>query len=248
MNQEKLLPIKSWSELGWEPVITSDGSWSLREAGVEFGELMHHSGGALAESRYIYGRLLPELFSLELTTPVHILSLGLGLGYNELLVAEASLQAKRLFYLTSYEKDSYLVEYFLKALKGEWECLPSDVALIYQDILGKFSSQVPLVLLSAFEEQRWQPQGPLDSETLWPSRPVNGYFWDAFSRKTSPALWDEEFLKNFIGQTAHAQVVGLSTYACNGPLKRALKHCGFSVSEEPGFLGKRKSTAAWRRS
>ncbi|MNL45541.1 bifunctional tRNA (mnm(5)s(2)U34)-methyltransferase/FAD-dependent cmnm(5)s(2)U34 oxidoreductase [compost metagenome] len=72
----------------------------------------------------------------------------------------------------------------------------------------------------------------------------SGILYDAFSSKTTPHLWEEEFLKSFF-QCAAADAM-VSTYACKATLKRALKDSGFEVIVREGFLGKRNSTLALR--
>jgi tRNA U34 5-methylaminomethyl-2-thiouridine-forming methyltransferase MnmC len=233
----------SWIAAGWEPVITSDGSPSLRFLAHEQKELMHHSGGAFSESFYIYGRTLP-LISDKVEEPV-IMSLGLGLGYNELLVANYFSKRNQKFKMISYEKDNFLKESLLRAL----DLLPNrnspEIQVTYEKVFSFFSSSALDALKGAYIEQRWDIQGELHFNSHFESR-AHVVFWDAFSRKTSPELWDEPFLIGLFQKLADEEICVVSTYACNGPIKRALKANQFVIEETSGFQTKRQSVLAQR--
>src|SRR5690606_15523901 len=104
-------------------VSTADGSPTL-ELGYDSGwsEAMHNSQGALEESVYIYGHALNESFS-KLSSP-QVLSVGLGLGYNEILTSVYSLIHKlpsTSIRLTSYEQEEFLKDSFLKFINSDLE-------------------------------------------------------------------------------------------------------------------------------
>ena len=106
------------------------------------GERMHSLHGAFSESLYIYGPCLEKAIESNhafhkvstkninsndgkihkkpyLTSP-RILSLGLGLGYNELITHGFLLKAKKnRFSLISFEKESELIHSFKSWLKVE---------------------------------------------------------------------------------------------------------------------------------
>jgi tRNA U34 5-methylaminomethyl-2-thiouridine-forming methyltransferase MnmC len=67
--------------------------------------------------------------------------------------------------------------------------------------------------------------------------------FDAFSAKTSPDLWTEEFLVEFFNKATAGDAL-ISTYASRTALKNALKRAGFLVEVREGFKGKRNSTLA----
>ena len=67
-------------------VTTADGSPSLSiEDSSGYVEKMHHAAGAMSESIYIYGEAVQKV--LDRRWPLRVLSVGLGLGYNELITA-----------------------------------------------------------------------------------------------------------------------------------------------------------------
>jgi len=232
-----------WDRMGWEPFITNDGSPTLRYLSDEQQELMHHSGGAFAESHYIYGRIL-SLCSEIRTNPV-VMSLGLGLGYNELLTAQFYISGDQSFLIHSYEKDPFLNESLLKALGVLPNDLASEIQHTYELAFSFFKPESKAVLKRAYFEKRWHLHGPL-SPNDYAKEKVNLFFWDAFSRKTSPELWDEAFLVRLLSELADSDVSFLSTYACNGPIQRALRANHFEVIKTKGFQNKRQSILAKR--
>jgi tRNA U34 5-methylaminomethyl-2-thiouridine-forming methyltransferase MnmC len=103
-------------------------------------------------------------------------------------------------------------------------------------------TEVKTFLRSMIESGSWKLEGPLSSATKI-EEPFGCICFDAFSSKTSPDLWSEEFLKTFLTQASDEPCV-LSTYACTGTLKRALNHAGFALTIRAGFANKRDSTFA----
>lgn len=234
--------MKTWQDVGFKPELTGDGSVTLRLPGD--GEWMHHSGGALEETLMIYGEPLREAFS-RLEKP-RIFSLGLGLGYVEWVVAAESVRAGgKPFELLTMESERPLVDVFLAGLRGE---LPAgevkqgwtDVAERVAAALDTPVADAKKTLLRALTEGRWRIDGALGAKTI-PTETFNVILYDAFSAKTCPELWTDEFLTAFLKRTSAADAL-LSTYACKGSLKRALKVAGFELVRREGFKGKKNSS------
>jgi hypothetical protein len=209
---------------------------------------MHHSGGAWAETREVYGRVIQPTFDLLPESPPRFLSLGLGLGYIECLIAVTALQQSSLNWkCVSYELDPFLRNAFRAFIEGSLN--QGEVARTYQRIFelsGEDPERLRLHLQQALQSGRWVIEGPLRVGMLPPFL-VNTYLWDAFSQETSPELWQEDFLNQFLRQSSDpSEWCRLSSYACVGPLKRALKAQKFLVQTPPGFHGKRNSTMATR--
>lgn len=227
--------VSSWREKNYEVVWTEDQSPSLSDAK----ELMHHRGGAYAETQLIYGNVLREALAQGAR---HALSVGLGLGYNEFVVAEELLKAGcQGFYLDSLESEEILRESFLNFVQGQVEPRGE----IYREILKKFShSGLPEKLQQLRQSGEWQLLGRLEPQQKLPRR-YEVIFFDAFSSKSSPDLWQEDFLDQFLQENA-AENCYFSTYACTGALKRVLRKNTFEVIVREGFAGKRNSTLGVR--
>ncbi len=218
-------------------VLTGDGSPSLRGEG----EPMHHLGGAYSETQYIYGEALRRLQQWPQLTEWKVLVVGLGLGYIELLAMAEALKNNKPVQILSYEINQDLVEAFLAWLKGElventYDCLYNFYQKDYPELDLKFA------LYEAYRQGRWQIRGALEVESL-PDENYQALLFDAFSSKSTPDLWTEEFLQLFLKQTVKEQAL-FSTYACTGLLRRTLQTAGFAVEKRIGFLGKRNATIA----
>jgi tRNA U34 5-methylaminomethyl-2-thiouridine-forming methyltransferase MnmC len=249
--------------MDYDFLTTADGSPSLRlSTNGRSGESMHSLLGAFGETDYIYGYALRRtLHSLE--GPVVVLSLGLGLGYVETLTLALARQMNR-------SKDlrliSYEIEPELKTQLTGWLQVPFDLgsqlgdsnpfARAYSDIFKRTSSLTSLAPSELHETARtaldngsWTIEGAFDSraaaELSAQQTLVNCWCFDAFSSKSDPHLWTEEFLTATLTQ-ASAPDSCFSTYACTGQLKRALLRAGFALEIRQGFSGKRDSTFAGR--
>jgi hypothetical protein len=251
---------EAWSDLDFEVEITADGSPSLRQlhsqvAGEENsgnkGESMHHSGGAAAETELIYGHPIRLCFR-DLQAP-HFVSVGLGLGYVELVVArESLLKQDSSFTLESWELVPELKSRFLTWLSNQPQ--PLEIQKVYDLVLDYVlkghrlsSATVKQRLLTKYHSGEWALKGALtiDEEASASRRKAHGLLFDAFSAKTTPSLWTEEFLKTYFTQTTAADSF-ISTYASRTSLKNALKSCEFEIQTRPGFQSKRNSTLAFK--
>lgn len=228
---------------------TEDGSPSLKLGSDA--EAMHNSKGAFSETVYIYGHALQAV--IEKGVDLKVLSLGLGLGYNELLMTALALKAKiplERIYGETFEAVPELNDNFLKWLANE--SIDQKFKQAYEKICGLCANEtnvspekIKSTLLSLRDMGRWIFRDALTANTIFTKR-FSCFLFDAFSSKTSPELWNENFLIEFFNQAADDEAV-LSTYAFTGTLKRALQKTGFEVENRQGFAGKRESTFAVRK-
>jgi tRNA U34 5-methylaminomethyl-2-thiouridine-forming methyltransferase MnmC len=229
--------------------ITRDGSptlvWPGQNGAVE---KMHHSDGALSESLYIYHQALNEV--LGRGWPVRVLSLGLGLGYNELItLAQAHKSGREDLYIWSFEASSLLRDGFQAWLQDT--ALDPDLARAFTQAAAGVAATFDLSLATlkdiarnAFASGRLELRGkfPDDTSDIGACTCV---YYDAFSKKLSPDLWIEEDIARHLESMTAAGCV-LATYASTGALNRALKRLGFRLCDKKGFSGKRESTLAIR--
>lgn len=228
-------------------ITTEDGSPSLSLPPTW--EPMHSLEGAFSETLYIYQPTV-EAALKNAIKPV-FLSVGLGLGYNEILIACETLQHKRKeLKIYSYESENFLIYNFMNWIKGQPS--ESDLLEVYDRILQRFSecyklptSAIKMTLLEWLETNQLKLNNSLSEETTLV--PANAILFDAFSSKTTASLWTQDFLNYFFTQST-GDPCYLSTYACTGELKRTLEKYGFEVEKRKGFGKKRQSTFASKSS
>lgn len=208
---------------------------------------MHSRDGAFSETLYIYQPVLDSLVAFS--GEAQILSLGLGIGYNEILCACFEIKNPNCkLKIFSYESVSFLRDsfssYFLRR-----EASPLDQ--VYTSIINLCAKHFNLSIESIVTQLNRMMnrkdlifRGALNQNNQ-PHEKFNGIFYDAFSSNTSPELWTEEFLNSFIKNNT-SNPCCLSTYAATGKLKRALIDSGFEVQARDGFANKRESTLAHR--
>ncbi len=228
--------------------LTADQSFTMRFIDPETGEkleCMHSLRGAFSETDYIYGHALRAALDQSLET--RILSVGLGLGYCEILTAALMLQEN--FCLDSFETDKDLREHFQSWIL-EQEC-PADFRKVYDQtcesaaqLCGIKKEAILQKLREQFLNQKFIIHSELTSQIQFEKK-ATVILFDAFSSKSSPELWTQEFLAQFF-ELACADRCVFSSYAATGPLKRALRNSDFGLIERAGFATKRESTFAVR--
>jgi hypothetical protein len=237
--------------LPFQMVETADGSLTAR---LGESETMHSLRGAFNETVYIYGTAYEVAQNeLSIQEPA-VFSLGLGLGYVEILSAALALKSG-----TKPQGESFELIEELNSSFANWAHSDTQAAFvspeIYQQIAVRTSEAMKSELVTvdtlrtaignALEKKSWILSGPLTPETQF-SRKFDCIAFDAFSSKSTPELWTREFLDHFL-KTACNETCVLSTYACTGHLKRALVDAGFELRIREGYASKRDSTLAIRR-
>lgn len=244
--------LKRFMDIGFSFEATNDGSPTLRllkgsrknadGTPVDLpGESMHHTAGAFSETCYIYGPLL--YWGLQKMPSPRVMSIGLGLGYVEILTASLAVLLKK----SQWQLDSFEIVPGLRAeFQDFFEREHLETQSVYFEILMRMSQifslsteSIWLEMKSAFLEKRLRLWGDLVTHSL-EKRSYHVICQDAFSRKTSPELWDEVFLSRLL--ESGSEMCALGTYASLGALKRTLKTHGFEVLIREGFHGKRNCT------
>jgi hypothetical protein len=225
-------------------VPTADGSPTALGS---TGEPMHSLEGALSETLYIYAPAADITY--QEGWPPRFLSLGLGLGYVEMVTVARGLKHLKTwesFYLHSFESEAFLRSHMEDFLSGK-----ADTKGVYPQILRAAAAahDLPSNVLYQKLRELWGSRkwviGVVTGTTSWRDDKFSCLFFDAFSNKSSPELWTEEFLSSFFTNFAGPRCV-LRTYAATGTLKRALIAHGFKVSIFKGFARKRESTQGVR--
>ncbi|MBC7420771.1 MAG: hypothetical protein H7328_08585 [Bdellovibrio sp.] len=239
-----------FQEIGFFLEVTKDGSPTLRlTEDIRSGESMHHSGGAAAETNYIYKSVIQKAMVLhQLKRPkaeFKTLVVGLGLGYIEISWAQVLLQ-QRFAFSNNLSLESFEIVSGLRNCFSNWFENKEELK-IYNQITEKLDSsscvaEVKKILGVAFANGRGLYADILDYKG---SQKWNMICYDAFSQQTSGPLWNETFLNQFFKNHAAVDCV-FTTYACTGILKKVLAENGFYFIKRPGFQGKRDSTIALR--
>jgi hypothetical protein len=232
-------------------VLTNDGSptafFNIEGQDNFHSEKMHHLAGAFQETIYIYGPAIQWGFA-KVEKP-RILSLGTGLGYNEIISAAFAILFDSSVQIVSYEKNKILNESlitWLTAEKTESE-VPSDIYdLVLQKTAELFEiseQEIKNKLLSIYQSGDWQINGAWDSSD---KTKYNVILFDFFSGKAMEAFWTQEFLDKTMSENSAAEC-SFATYACTGNLRRALLASNYKYFKRPGYAWKKNSTFACRR-
>lgn len=225
---------------------TQDGSPTILFSQGTAQEKMHSSQGALSESLYIYGQAITKI--IELGLPLKVLSVGLGLGYNELITCQLALNHgihPDDFQLSTYEANPFLLASFQKWVLGQDSALNQTYNQILT-LLCDRNSEAQHQLLQFI--QKAASLGSIKFFGAFPGeKSIDQQFtcvlYDAYCAKTSPELWEEDFLKNTFSNNLAEQCI-FSTYAAKGSLNRALNFLNFKITKRQGFAGKRECTWA----
>ena len=192
--------------------------------------------------------------------PWSVASVGLGLGYNEILAAGLSLQKKMPpseVNIYSFESRPELRDAFRKHFTfAEQSGIPSELAAVYDNITERTASRLALephalrktlrdLLLCGSLVLNGAVQRGL-SENCDSSPACQCILFDAFSPASSPDLWSENLLTTLIVNLSGRNCV-FSSYASRTLLKRTLKKNGFILEKRSGFAGKRECTFAVRK-
>jgi hypothetical protein len=219
---------------------TQDGSPTARLS--PDGELMHSSFGAWSETLYIYKPAATLVF--EKGWPNRFLSVGLGMGYVEMMIIAEAMACQKdpaLVEILSFENSPLILGEFDKWVRtGESAVFESSLRWVAQHY-GHEPRFLYSKLAESFNSGRWIIEKELVE--IKPHGPFSAVFYDAFSKKSGEEVWAEEFLNQFL-KTYCSEKCVFTTYAATSALKRALKSKGFLLSEKPGFTGKRESTWA----
>ncbi len=235
----------------YQIVRTDDGSLSLIYSSKQGrSEAMHHSGGAVEESLYIY--LPAATWALEKTGALRALSIGLGTGINEFIMAsecvKQNLPLKQVC-IESYESEKWLTDSLTHWLTKSSES--NELFDLYKQNLNKVCEQqkvsaykVKGYLQDLFQNKHLVLNKALSESTDFES-PFNCILYDFFSSKLDANFWQPEFINSFL-KKASAQTCSFASYASTGALKRALKANNFVITKKSGFCGKRESTFSYK--
>jgi tRNA U34 5-methylaminomethyl-2-thiouridine-forming methyltransferase MnmC len=224
-------------------VKTSDGSLTLEHH--EHGETYHSDLGARTEAEELYLKRSGILTNFAKGTPVRVLDVGLGLGYNALTTIAAWMTdptAGDLFIL-SLEINFDLIK-LLATSKAEWQQdWPMNWLQICSTIEssadGQWSAKIKHP--ESGSEMNWLIIGGDALNLNWTKIPQGcafNFIWqDAFSPKTCPQLWKTEWFAAL--HAAAAADCIMMTYSVARMVRDQMNQAGWKVERIAGS-GKKK--------
>ncbi|MEY4631099.1 MAG: hypothetical protein RIQ81_1219 [Pseudomonadota bacterium] len=234
----------------WVAIETADGSWTL--AHREHSEWYHSADGAVSEAQSLYIDSSGILNRLQAASPVRVLDVGLGLGYNALATVAAWQRcggAGKLEIL-SLENDADLFAY-LRSGKAPWQKGWPAAWLAMAESLELAQDGI---------WQAWQ-RGADGGELLWrvalgdakaPSSfaalanmgPYDFVWQDPFSPAKNPSMWGFDWFSALVGSVKRDGV--LMTYSVARPVREALSDAGWRVEKIPTTTRKKNWLRAFR--
>jgi chorismate dehydratase len=227
--------------MGWERVVTGDGSITL--AHPVHGETCHSREGAWtqARERYALGCRVRER-ALELRTEgrasLALLDVGTGLGLNIAAALEAVDRTGAALDVTSLEIDRGVIE-------GALEIGPQPVPELEQvhapvrDALRRALDRGPgaTVPLAGGSLRLFLGEGRAVLDALDPHARFDAVFLDPFSPRVDPPLWEPDCLAAIAARMASGSV--LSTYSAAVRVRTGLLAAGLRVG--PGARVQKKA-------
>lgn len=216
-------------------ITTSDGSTSIEIE--EWGETYHSIHGAIQEARHVYIERGFEKIELPL---VKVLEMGFGTGLNAFLtLVEARSQNKEVEYhsieafpVTKEESD--VLDFSALYDQQEDELLFKQIHLCSWNTLNPITPNFTLHKIHATFEEAIVNQDFFDV-----------VYFDVFGYQFQPDLWSVEIFKKVYDALKSEGV--LVTYACRGPIKRAMREVGFVTEKVAGPPGKREMLVAYKK-
>jgi tRNA U34 5-methylaminomethyl-2-thiouridine-forming methyltransferase MnmC len=225
----------------WTPVLTADGSWTLRHG--RLGATRHSLSGAWQQARERYARpcLLREV-ALD-RGRVRLLDVGTGLGLN-LAAALAELAGTgAVLEATTLEADEAVLRAAL-ALE-DW---PREVGEAYEPIRSALRAALERRARSAASARGAGLELSLllgdarETVELLPVGAFDAVFLDPFAPRDDPALWSGPFLAALARRLAPQAL--LSTYSASLAVRTALARAGLRVGRGPRVGAKAEGTLA----
>lgn len=207
--------------------MTSDGSTSIHLP--EWDESYHSKHGAIQEAQHVF---IKNGLSLMERQSVSILEIGFGTGLNAFIT-----------YLESV-KDNQSIDYV--GVEG----FPIAANEVQQmNYVKTLNAEAFESVFSNMHDSVWEKEVTMDANFRLTKRKqlfteiddenqFDLIYFDAFGYRVQPELWSVEiFKKMFVALKSGGILV---TYACRGPIKRAMIEAGFHIEKLAGPPGKRE--------
>ena len=222
---------------------TQDGSMTLYIP--DWNESYHSKHGAVQEALHVFLKFGLQRFSHQKS--IKVLEFGFGTGLNaiiSLLFAELYKIEIEYFTIEKYPINLELATKldFEESLSAVFSTFSSGKILAHFTNLHAVEWGKSVSVSEKFNINKMEAdfrEFNLEKESF------DIVFFDAFGMRVQPELWKESLFEKIYNSLNLNGL--LTTYACNGQTKRALKACGFDVEKKPGPPGKREMINAWKR-
>lgn len=210
---------------------TADGSSSLLVE--DWGETYHSRHGAIQEAQHVFVQNGLSLFQEQ---SVAVLEIGFGTGLNAFITfLEAEKRQLKIDYVgvEAYpilKEESEQLNYVTQLDASQYD---AQFQLMHASEWGINTAISEYFTLT----KRQQYFNEIDDKNRFEL-----IYFDAFGFQYQPELWSVEiFRKMFEALKPNGILV---TYACRGPIKRAMQEAGFSTRKLAGPPGKREMLKA----
>ncbi len=212
-------------------ITTADGTETFLNQ--EIGEAYHSQTGAVEEAFKKYA--IPcKIKELAQKGNLKILDICFGIGYNSAAAIDTALEAN-----PNCQIEIIALEYDPEIINKIQEVNPPIKNykiiknLIKNKNLNLKNIKINLILGDARETIKQLKENSFDA-----------IFLDPFSPKTSPEMWNTNFLKEIYRVIKENKI--LATYTCARMVRENLKQAGFSYNDGP-IVGRRgPGTIAWK--
>jgi queuine tRNA-ribosyltransferase len=226
------------SELACEVVTTTAGATAIRDRTT--GEVMHPVVGPLVESMalYVEPSELGQRLAEPSDTPLVLLDVGLGAGSNALAALKAASLpgAVRRLALVSFDRSRNAFDLARSAGHGEAFGFDAELGARAAELVERGTSETDRI---SWRLVLGELPGTLEHES---SASADIVFWDPFSPRANPELWD---LTAFSAvRRLCREAATLHTYSSATFVRAALLLAGFAVGAGPVTASGRASTVA----
>ncbi len=210
-----------------EIIVTSDGSTSIHLPDWE--ESYHSKHGAIQEAKHVFIKNGLSLFKGQ---SVSILEIGFGTGLNAFITfLESQLLNQKVDYVG--------VEGFPI----------SSQEVLQMNYVNQLNATDFKAVFELFHLCKWEENVTISNHFRLTKRnqlfneidDINQFdliYFDAFGFRVQPELWSVEIFTRMYTSLKSGGI--LVTYACRGPIKRAMIEAGFQIEKLTGPPGKRE--------
>ncbi len=219
---------------------TDDGSWTLEN--VSDGDTFHSGCGAREECRHVYLENSGVGDRLRRGQPTRVLEMGLGTATAFVLTAALAKRHAAQLHYTAIEQ-ALLNTGVLKQILLSPQQWPADDVETCLEIASQLISFLDR-RNHAIDSHHFQLCASITLQLLetdilkhvrMPDGPFQGIYFDPFSPRSNPQLWQEDFLERI---TKALAIDGkLVSYCVNSQVRRTFTSLGFVAHRVPGPVG-----------